>query len=92
MVFDILTKEDLQQFKKELFEEIRQVLKRENSVGIGDKEWLRSREVRKKLDISPGTLQNLRITGTLPYKKIGGSMYYRSSDVDKMMEGGNGNG
>ncbi|QQT43504.1 Helix-turn-helix domain [Sphingobacterium multivorum] len=92
MVFDILTKEDLQQFKKELFEEIRQVLKRENSAGIGDKEWLRSREVRKKLDISPGTLQNLRITGTLPYKKIGGSMYYRSSDVDKMMEGGNGNG
>lgn len=92
MVFDILTKEDLQQFKKELFEEIRQVLKRENSGNNGDKEWLRSREVRKKLDISPGTLQNLRITGTLPYKKIGGSMYYRSSDVDNMMEGGNGNG
>lgn len=92
MVFDILTKEDLQQFKKELLEEIRQALKRENSTGSGDKEWLRSREVRKRLDISPGTLQNLRITGILPYKKIGGSMYYRSSDVDKMMEGGNGNG
>ncbi len=92
MVFDILTKEDLQQFKKELLEEITQVLKRENSAGSGDKEWLRSREVRKKLDISPGTLQNLRITGILPFKKIGGSMYYRSSDVDKMMEGGNGNG
>ncbi len=92
MVFDILTKEDLQQFKKELLEEIRQVLKRENSGNSGDKEWLRSREVRKKLDISPGTLQNLRITGILPFKKIGGSMYYRSSDVDKMMEGGNGNG
>ncbi|HAF36124.1 MULTISPECIES: helix-turn-helix domain-containing protein [Sphingobacterium] len=92
MVFDILTKEDLQQFKKELFEEIKQVLRRENLGNSGDKEWLRSREVRKKLDISPGTLQNLRITGTLPFKKIGGSMYYRSSDVDKMMEGGNGNG
>ncbi|MGF7028583.1 helix-turn-helix domain-containing protein [Sphingobacterium sp. HSC-15S19] len=92
MVFDILTKEDLQQFKKELLEEIKQVLKRENPGNSGDKEWLRSREVRKKLDISPGTLQNLRITGILPFKKIGGSMYYRSSDVDKMMEGGNGNG
>lgn len=92
MVFDILTKEDLQQFKKELLEEIRLVLKRENSGNSGDKEWLRSREVRKKLDISPGTLQNLRITGILPFKKIGGSMYYRSSDVDKMMEGGKGNG
>ncbi len=92
MVFDILTKEDLQQFKEELFEEIRQVLKRENLGNSGDKEWLRSREVRKKLDISPGTLQNLRITGILPFKKIGGSMYYRSCDVDKMMEGGKGNG
>ncbi len=92
MVFDILTKEDLQQFKKELLEEITQVLKSENLGNSGDKKWLRSREVRKKLDISPGTLQNLRITGILPFKKIGGSMYYRSSDVDKMMEGGNGNG
>ncbi|MDR2276174.1 MAG: helix-turn-helix domain-containing protein [Sphingobacterium sp.] len=92
MVFDILTKEDLQQFKKELLEEIRQVLKSENLGNSGNKKWLRSREVRKKLDISPGTLQNLRITGILPFKKIGGSMYYRSSDIDKMMEGGNGNG
>ncbi|WP_293955971.1 MULTISPECIES: helix-turn-helix domain-containing protein [unclassified Sphingobacterium] len=92
MVFNILTKEDLQQFKKELLEEITQVLQRENSGNSGDKEWLRSREVRKKLDISPGTLQNLRVTGILSFKKIGGSMYYRSSDVDKMMEGGNGNG
>jgi len=80
------------EFEKELLEEITQVLKRETPAGFGDKEWLRSREVRKKLDISPGTLQNLRITGILPFKKIGGSMYYRSSDVNKMMEGGKGNG
>lgn len=90
MLLDILTREDLSQFKKELLEEIRQILTKEKT--DEDREWLRSREVRKKLKISPGTLQNLRITGTLPFKKIGGSMYYRGSDVDKMMEGGEGNG
>jgi len=90
MLLDILTKEDLSQFKKDLLEEIRQILTKEKT--DEDREWLRSREVRKKLKISQGTLQNLRITGTLPFKKIGGSMYYRTSDVDKMMEGGEGNG
>lgn len=72
MLLDILTKEDLSQFKKDLLEEIRQILTKEKT--DEDREWLRSREVRKKLKISPGTLQNLRITGTLPFKKIGGSM------------------
>ncbi len=92
MLIDILTKEDLQVFKKELLEEIRQIVKGKTLADNGEREWLRSREVRKKLNISPGTLQNLRITGVLPFKKIGGSMYYRSSDVNMMMEGGNGNG
>ncbi|HAK28229.1 MULTISPECIES: helix-turn-helix domain-containing protein [Sphingobacterium] len=90
MLLDILTKEDLSQFKKELLEEIRQILTNEKT--DAERECFRSREVRKKLKISPGTLQNLRITGTLPFKKIGGSIYYRASDVDKMMEGGEGNG
>ncbi|NGM90830.1 helix-turn-helix domain-containing protein, partial [Parapusillimonas sp. SGNA-6] len=51
-----------------------------------------SAEVRRLLGISPGTLQNLRAGGTLPYRKLGGSMYYRREDIRKMMEGGNGNG
>jgi hypothetical protein len=36
------------------------------------KQWLKSVDVRKMLNISPGTLQNLRINGTLRYTKIGG--------------------
>ena len=42
---------------------------------------------RKILNISPGTLQNLRVNGTLPYIKIGGVMYYSSFDIDSMMTG-----
>lgn len=91
MEIDILTKEDLQAFKGEILEAIRK-LKENRPIDTNKKEWLKSGDVRKLLNISPGTLQNLRINGTLPYRKIGGSMYYRAEDVRKMMEGGNGNG
>uniref|UniRef100_F4CEJ3 Putative DNA-binding protein n=1 Tax=Sphingobacterium sp. (strain 21) TaxID=743722 RepID=F4CEJ3_SPHS2 len=91
MEIDILTREDLRQFKQEMLEEIRK-LKENGQKGSNEKEWLKSADVRRLLDISPGTLQNLRINGTLPFRKIGGSMYYRAADVKKMMEGGNGNG
>ena len=50
------------------------------------KKWLKSNEVRKLLNISPGTLQNLRINGTLSYTKIGGIIYYAYSDLMKVLE------
>nr|WP_317038805.1 hypothetical protein [Sphingobacterium sp. CFCC 11742] len=40
------------------------------------------------MSISPGTLQNLRINGVLPYRKVGGIMFYAIEDIQKMMEGG----
>ncbi|QNL50140.1 helix-turn-helix domain-containing protein [Olivibacter sp. SDN3] len=91
MEIDIVTKEDLRRMKMEMMEEIREILK-ENVKKESNRQWLRSTEVREMLGISPGTLQNLRINGTLPYRKIGGSMYYRREDIRKMMEGGNSNG
>jgi hypothetical protein len=38
------------------------------------------------LGISPGTLQNLRINGTLPYTKVGGVIYYAYEDLIRVME------
>ncbi len=37
------------------------------------------------LQVSPGTLQNLRINGTLPYSKVGGIIYYDIEDIQKAM-------
>jgi hypothetical protein len=60
-----------------------------NKPGQGEvKKWLKSVEVRKLLNISPGTLQNLRINGTLRYTKIGGIMYYKLENINKILEGG----
>lgn len=67
MAATIITTDDLQEFKAELIAEIKQILSNDEPA----KQWLRSSELRKMLKISPGTLQNLRVNGTLPYTKIG---------------------
>jgi hypothetical protein len=40
------------------------------------------------LGISHGTLQNLRITRSLPYPKLGGIMFYKYEDIEKILEAG----
>jgi hypothetical protein len=84
MEVDIITNKDLQFFKQEILKEIKELIGGQAECGI-EQEWLKSADVRKMLKVSPGTLQNLRINGTLPYRKIGGSMYYRLEDINKMM-------
>ena len=85
MKMDIITMDDLQHFKTEMLNEMKNILK--TNSGASNKSWLRSAEVRKMLNISPGTLQNLRINGTLPFRKVGGTMFYSREKIEKMMEG-----
>ncbi|WP_439698635.1 helix-turn-helix domain-containing protein [Mucilaginibacter sp. AW1-7] len=81
---ELITKEDLREFKGELLKEIKQLMQ----PGHGrSKKWLKSLEVRKLLGISPGTLQNLRINGTLRFTKVGSIMYYKLEDINKILEG-----
>ena len=80
---EIITKEDLQQLKNELIQEIRLILKSSRSES---KEWLRSTDVRKILKISPGTLQNLRINGTLRFTRIGSIMFYKYEDITRLLD------
>jgi hypothetical protein len=83
MAIEILTKADLYEFRKSLLEDIKEILKEKNDQS---KKWIKSTEVRKLLNISSGTLQNLRINGTLSYTKIGGIIYYANQDIDKLLE------
>lgn len=83
---ELLTKDDLKRFKEELFEELRKLDPSQHE-GMATKQWLKSCEVHKLLGISPGTLQNLRVNGTLPYTKIGSLMYYRYQDIRKLLDG-----
>jgi hypothetical protein len=83
---ELITKDDLREFKNELLTEIKKLIQLD---GQGQsKQWLKSNEVRKLLKISPGTLQHLRINGTLSFTQIGSIMYYKLDDINKLLEGG----
>jgi hypothetical protein len=80
----IITTEDLWEFKMELLDEIKKLLN--NQSGQLTKKWLKSPEVRELLGISPGTLQTLRINGTLPYTKMGGVLYYDYQEIIQVLQ------
>lgn len=84
MPTSIITTEDLKVFKEELLTEIREIFQKQDH-GLSSKKWLKSTEVMKMLKISPGTLQNFRINGTLPFTKIGGIIYYDASDIQDIL-------
>lgn len=86
MQLEIITKQDLEDFRARLLEDIRSLLKQD--AVKENPEWLRSAEVRKMLKISAGTLQNLRVSGKLKPSKINGSFYYRSKEVKDLLESG----
>ncbi len=83
MSVEVVTKEDLQTFRLQLINDLKALLL---SKPDAKKEWLRSGEVRKLLKISPGTLQNLRITGKLKSSKVGGINFYRYSEIEKLLD------
>jgi len=83
MSVEILTKADLQQFKTELFEELKNILSGHSNQ---PRKWLKSYEVREMLNISPGTLQNMRVQGTIAFTKIGGLTFYAYEDIINLME------
>lgn len=83
MSVEIITKEDLQHFRRQLLEDLEQLL-RKHKVQQAPTQVLKSAEVRRLLKISPATLQALRINGTLPFTKVGGTIYYRSEDIERL--------
>ena len=83
MQIDFITKDDLQTFRSQLLDDLKSIL---HSKPAQQKQWLKSGEVRKLLKISPGTLQNLRINGTLSFTKIGSIIYYNYEDIEALLD------
>ena len=82
MSVEVVTKEDLQAFRLQLISDMKELFLPKHST---TKDWLRSSEVRKLLNISPGTLQGFRVNGKLKPSKIGGIHFYRYSDIEKLL-------
>ncbi len=79
----LVTLNDLEAFRVKLKMDIKMML--EGNIAKPAKRWLKSIELRKLLNISPGTLQTLRNNGKLPYTKIGGLIYYDAYELDEIL-------
>jgi hypothetical protein len=81
----LVTLADLQEFKEDLLLSMKTIIQN-NSLQQG-KRWLKSYEVKKLLNISTGTLQNLRANGSLPFSKVGGLIYYDADEINRILDG-----
>lgn len=84
MAIEVLTKDDLNEFRDQLISDFRQLIQSKPEEEV--QRWLKSHEVKQLLNISAGTLQNLRINGTLAYSKIGGTIFYDSIAINKILQ------
>lgn len=84
MAIEVLTKDDLNEFRNQLISDFRQLIQSKPEEEA--QRWLKSHEVKQLLNISAGTLQNLRINGTLAYSKIGGTIFYDSIAINKILQ------
>ena len=83
MPTSIITTDDLRDFKIELLDDIKKILIKQSGSGL--KKYLKSSEVLDLLKISAGTLQNLRVNGTIPYTKMGSIIFYEADEIQKVM-------
>lgn len=84
-----LSKQDLEMFRIRIISDIERLLQTTIDQPKEEFDWLRSKAIRKMMDISPATLQNLRITGKIHHKKVLGSYYYNKTDLQKLFENEN---
>jgi hypothetical protein len=80
----LLTVQDLIEFKEQLILDIKKLLK-ENS-GQPTHKWLKAFEVKKLLRVSESKLQYLRDKGVIPFKKLGGVTYYDYDEIQEIMK------
>jgi hypothetical protein len=85
MEVQIITKEDLQEFRSQLMNDLKQLLFQRETKTVFEKPWLRNAEVKKLLNISSNTIQRLRIAGKLQSSKLGGIHYYRYEDIQQLL-------
>ena len=83
MAIEVITSQDLEAFRIQLLNDIRQLLvPRDVKVA---KPWLKNAEVKKLLSISSNTIHRLRVSGKLRSTKVGGVHYYKYEDIEKLL-------
>jgi hypothetical protein len=84
MAIDIVTKDDLIEFRSSLLKELTELIGTKKPKE--EREWLKTYEIRARIDISKSTLHQLRINGSLAYTRVGHCIYYKYSDLTSLLE------
>lgn len=74
----------LNEMKGEIIDEVKLIVSEHETTDM--KKWIKSAEVKKLLDLSHGKLQTLRDKKEIPFTRIGGTIYYNTEDIDRMMK------
>lgn len=88
MAVEIVTKEDLQQLRMQLLDDFKSLLSKYQQPVSEVLEGYKTRHVRKILGCSTNKLQSLRVAGKLRSKKVGGTIYYKKEDVNRLLNEG----
>ena len=82
MALQVITTDDLIHFKNEMLTDIKTIF--EKHLPDPYRKWVKTDELKKMLKVSNGTLQNLRINGTLKYSRLGGIIFYDLDHIQKI--------
>jgi len=85
---NVVTENDLKHFRLQLLNDIRQIVDEKLNTMASPlmSDWIKAGRARKLLDMSPGSLQNLRISGKIRFKKVRGSYYYNLKDINNLFK------
>jgi len=83
MEISIVTQEDLQELTEFFIQSVESILKEQLAGHAQEPDivLLKSHQVQRMLGISPGTLQNMRVNGIIPFSKVGGVIFYDKQDI-----------
>ncbi|MDY0196553.1 MAG: helix-turn-helix domain-containing protein [Tenuifilaceae bacterium] len=56
--------------------------------GMKEDKWLSSGEAAAEMNLSVRTIMNYKASGIVPFSKVGGRLYFRRSDLIKVLENG----
>ncbi|MES2287465.1 MAG: helix-turn-helix domain-containing protein [Bacteroidota bacterium] len=84
MTVELITKDDLEQFRQSMLQDLKLLLTKRTEE---PQKYLKSYQVKNMLKISGGTLHTLRANGTLKFTRIGHIIYYNYEDIMQLMEG-----
>jgi hypothetical protein len=85
MNLEIITKADLNEFKRQIVVELKDELKKMLN-GAPEPEYIKSNAAKKKLGCSDSKLEALRKSGKLPHYKLQGTIYYKTEDIKNLFE------